>query len=212
MPNGLFHFIIPHHEYLAIDQYRQTYITLTNQELTNCDTIQMSPTQTILTCLLLIPILDIRVDRDDCEITLLTKDSISKNCNVRITNITSQTWVKVRQINTWIYVIPKKEMIIIGCPSRGQIGAEILLQGTGLISIGEDCEIKTQNILIQAFKTYRQEVLIEAVPYGHLDINIKNVISALTNIKTQNIKHLDSPSVISFGQNSKLEETSVALH
>lgn len=211
MPNGLFHFIIPHHEYLAIDQYRQTYIAFTNQELTSCNTVQLSPTRTILICMLLTPIQDIRADRDDCEITLLTKDSISNNCNIRITNITSQAWIKLRQLNTWIYVIPNKEMIYIGCPTLGQTGSEILLSGTGLLTIAEDCEIKTQNILIQAFKTYRHEVLMEAIPYGHLNIDIKNVISSLSHIKPHNIKQLNSPSVISFGQNDKLQEASVSL-
>lgn len=100
LPNGLFHFIVPQHEYVAVSRFRQSYIPFTNQALTNCHTIYINSNQTVLTCMLLSPILDITVDRYECEVTLLTKDLISKNCNIRVANITSEVWIKLRQPNT----------------------------------------------------------------------------------------------------------------
>lgn len=93
----------------------------------------------------LTPVIDIAIDRDDCEITLLTKDVVSKNCNIRVANISSETWIKLRQPNSWIYTLPTQQMIDIGC---GSAVYNNLMKGTGILTIHQDCHIKTEKILI----------------------------------------------------------------
>lgn len=207
LPNNLYHFIIPQHEYVAISRYRQKYISFTNQELANCHTIYLTTNQSLLTCMQLTPVMDITVDRDNCEITLLTKDS--KNCNIRIANISSEIWLKLRQSNSWIYVLPSTQMVHIGC--KGQPVYNNLLSGTGILTIHEDCNIKTDKILIQAFKIYQKEVFKEIQPYGRVDVDIKSIMTELTYPTKAQIKIIDAPSVITFGQNDKLKEASTSL-
>lgn len=207
--DNIYQFIIPNHEYVAIDEYREKFVSFTNQELTNCHNVQLKDQDSLLTCMGLSPIMGIKMDRDDCEITLLTKDEVSKHCNVRLSNITSEVWIRLRQHNSWIYVLPTKQMIYIGCIGHQVI--EKVLEGTGIITIHEDCNIKTDKILIQAYKVYQQETLLEVTPYGHLDIDINHTLSTLTNIDKNNIKTIHTPSVITFGQNDKLKEVSIGI-
>lgn len=184
-------------------------MSFTNQELTNCHDVRISDKESLLTCMGLTPIMDIKKDRDDCEITLLTKEIVSQHCNVRISNITSELWLKLRQPNSWIYVFPLRQMVYIGCIGHPVI--EQILEGTGILSIHEDCNLKTDKILIQAYKVYQHEIMLEVTPYGHLHINITETMKGLHHLNTQNIKSITTPSVITFGQNDRLKEISVGL-
>lgn len=208
--DNFYQFIIPNNEYIAIDEYREKFISFTNQELTNCHNVRPNDQHSLLTCMGLSPRMDIKVDRDDCEITLLTKDTVSENCNLRVSNITSELWLKLRKPNSWIYVFPNKQIIYIGCLNHQVI--EQVLEGTGIISIHEDCNIKTDKIFIQAYKIYQKEILMEVIPYGHLHVDINNTITQFTNLTKAKIKAITTPSVITFGQNDKLKEVSSNLN
>lgn len=75
LDNGLYNFIIPNHDFIAVDAYRQKFIAFTNSEISNCHEYQLTDNTSTLLCKLLQPILDISPIRDDCEITILTKES-----------------------------------------------------------------------------------------------------------------------------------------
>lgn len=51
--------------------------------------------------------------------------------------------------------------------------------------------------------------MMEVRPYGHLNIDINQTISSLKKINDHSIKSINTPSVITFGQNDKLKEVSV---
>lgn len=204
--DDLFQFIIPTHEYVALSRYSQRYVSFTNQELANCHNTYLPNNQTLLTCMEISPIMDITVNRDDCEITLLTKDVVSQNCDIRISNISSELWIKLRTPNAWIYVLPKTTMVRIDC--EGNDIHNMLMNGTGILTIHEDCNIKTDNILIQAFKVYQHEILTEAQPFGRTSINISKLLNNFYKIPEFHIKKINTPSVITFGQNDKLKELS----
>lgn len=207
--DNLYQFIIPNHEYVAIDEYREKFVSFTNRELTNCHDVRMSDNQSLLTCMGLTPIMDIKLDRDDCEITLLTKDVVSKQCNIRVSNVTSEIFIKLRQPNSWVYVFPQRQMVYVGCVGHPVI--EQVMQGTGILTIHEDCNLKTDKILIQAYKIYQREILLDVTPYGRLHIDINKTMTNMHNINKNKIKNINTPSVITFGQNDKLKEVSVGI-
>lgn len=209
MPNNLYSFIVPSHEYVAVSRYSQKYISFTSQELTNCHTTYLDNNQTLLTCMLLSPIVDITSDTPVCEISLLTQDLPTSNCDVRIAAIFAEMFIKVRQDNTWIYVLPEKQMLHIDCSDK-PIYTQ-LLQGTGILTINEDCNIKTDKIFIQAFKVYQQELFVEVHPYGRLDIDVQHVIKNFRTMPNIPIKQITTPSVITYGQSDKLKEISSGL-
>lgn len=209
MHDNIYQFIVPTHEYIAISRYSQRYVAFTNQELANCHSTFLPTNQSILTCMELKPIMDVSPSRDDCEITLLTKDLISQNCDIRVANVTSEIWIKIREHNSWIYVLPSNTMVRIDC--LGSDIQNLLINGTGILSIHEDCNIKTDNILIQAFKIYQNEILLEAIPYGKINVNVSRIMNDIVKFPEIHLKTISSPSVISFGQSHKLKELSTGI-
>lgn len=53
--------------------------------------------------------------------------------------------------------------------------------------------------------------MLEVTPYGRLHININETLTGLQNIQTRDIKSINTPSVITFGQNDRLKELSVGI-
>lgn len=91
--DDLYSFILPNYEYVALDKLREKYIPFTNPELENCYDLQMDGKSSSLVCLQILPLLHIQEDRDLCYINLLTRDTVSKNCNLRLSNISSEIWI-----------------------------------------------------------------------------------------------------------------------
>lgn len=140
IPNGLYSFILPEHEYIAIDSYRENFISLSNQELENCIDLRYHSSHPELICMQSSPVVKISPDRDDCSITLLTQNQQTPNCDIRVSNISSEIWLKLRQKNSYIYVFPRQEVIYIRCDKLPTM--EQTLEGTGIIKIRQDCHIK----------------------------------------------------------------------
>lgn len=203
--NGLYNFIIPNHDFIAVDAYRQKFIAFTNSEISNCHDYPLNSNTSTLLCKLLQPILDIST-RDSCEITLLTKEIASSNCDNRLTNITSELLIKLREDNAWIYVFPQKEVVYITCTDFPQ--STEIIQGTGILRFSEECEVKSGNILVQAYKSYRTEIFRQIIPHGTIDLNLNHVVDNFTNLPQMNIKAISTPSVITSGTTSKLKEFS----
>lgn len=206
IPNGLYSFILPAHEYIAIDSFREKFITLSNQELENCHDLRYNTARPEIICMQSSPIIQVSPNRDDCSITLLTKNHQINNCDIRISNITSEVFLKLRQQNSWIYVFPQQQGIYIRCNNLPTL--ERVIEGTGIITIKPDCQIKTNEILIQGHTIYNSEVYQEMRPTitPNFDFNLTTLQLEL-NIESE-IKKLDSPNVISFGETDKLKKLS----
>lgn len=114
-PNGLYQFILPEHEYVAIDTFRENYISFSNQELENCHDLREYSSQPEIICIQSSPTIRITSNRDDCGITLLTQNQQTANCNIRVSNISSEVFLKLRQPNSWLYVFPQQRIIFIRC-------------------------------------------------------------------------------------------------
>lgn len=209
LDNGLYNFIIPNHDFIAVDAYRQKFIAFTNSEISNCHDYQLNTNISTLLCKLLTPILDISPTRDDCEITLLTKEIASNNCDNRVTNITMELWIKLREPNAWIYIFPQKEVVYITCTGFPQ--KTELIQGTGILTFSENCEVKSGKILVQAYKVYRTELYPPIIPHGTIDLNLNEIVGNFSLIPTLDIKTISTPSVITTGTTAKLKEFSSGI-
>lgn len=209
LKNGLYSFIIPDHEYIAIDSFRETFITFSNKELENCHDLRYRSTTPELICMQSSPVMQTSSGRDDCGITLLSPTPKDNKCNIRVTNITSEIFLKLRQPNSWIYNFPQQQVVYIRCSNLPTM--EKIIQGTGILKIKQDCQIKTNNILIQGHTVFNSEVYPEIRPTVTPDFKIN-----LTNIMphaNENfvIKRMDSPTVISSGESEKLKQLSTSI-
>lgn len=65
-----------------------------------------------------------------------------------------------------------------------------MIQGTGILTSSKDCEIKSEKILVQAYKVYWTEIFQQLIPHGTIDLNFNDFMTYLTRIKT-----ISTPSV-----------------
>lgn len=100
-------------------------------------------------------------------------------------------------------------MVYITCTDQPQ--ANEIIQGTGILTFSEECEIKSNTILVQAYKVYRSEVLQQIIPHGTIDLNLNEVVNNFSLAPLQDIKTISTPSVITVGTIAKLKEFSSSV-
>lgn len=200
--NNLFSYIVPNYEYVALDQFKEKYVAITENEINQCFNTNEN-VQTLI-CKQTFPILT-AISTKTCEINLLRKQNITNECDIRISNLTSELWIKLRQPNKYIYVFPEKELMFIKCAEMNENNFYI---NTGIISYGEDCQIKTNNVEIQAFKTLTSEIITNFIPSVKLTINVSYEIENMTLLNGFEIPLINIPQIVNFGEKYKLEDIS----
>lgn len=103
-----------------------------------------------------------------CEINILSIREIKDECNIRLSNMTSEMWIKLKQTNSYLYVLPTKQNVYIECEERTYY--ENLID-TGIIVINPSCKIKTDALVIIGFQT------ITETKHKHLTPSIKMNLS-----------------------------------
>lgn len=142
--DNLFGYVVPTHEFVALDSFKEKYVSIAAEELDNCYHIDGRK----LACKQTTPIMA-AFSTKNCEINMLRISNATETCNERVSNLTSELWIKLRQTNTYIYTFPKEENVYIKCP---QILETRVLKGTGVISMEPNCQIKTDNVIIRGLK------------------------------------------------------------
>lgn len=199
-----FNFVVPTYEYVALDKYKNNYITMSYDEMDNCYHIGGLK----LVCKQTSPIMTSH-NTEFCELKLLRNEGDLSDCNIRISNLTSEIWIKLRQPNTWIYTLPKKETVHISC------GNDVFNQqviGTGILSIEMGCEIKTEHILIKGFRTSETIVYKKIIPSVKNAFNFNNTVSQFLNVEKFSMKNVIYPNIVNFGQKEKLQAISMGLN
>ncbi len=194
LQNGLYNFIIPTHEYIAMDAFRQTYISLTNTELQNCIDLRHQSENAELICMQSSPIFKVATTKDDCAVTLLSDPDSPTKCDIRVSNITQQTYIRLRQPNSWIGVFPEQQTLYIRCKNIPTF--EEVVVGAGIITIKQDCQIKSNEILLQAQTNYFTEIYERISPPVNIQGFINETIDKLQAINTKLVLAIDTPSVI----------------
>lgn len=196
--DNLFAYIIPNHEYVALDHFKEKYVAITEDEINKC--FQADGNKLI--CKQTFPILT-ALSTKTCEINLLRMQGISNECEIRVSNLTSELWIKLRQPNKYIFVFPQNELMIVKC---NDATVDKYYSDVGIISYGEDCQIKTNNVEIQAFKTITSESIINFIPSINITINISNEIANMEKLNGFEIPEIKIPQIVNFGEKHKLEE------
>lgn len=209
LPNGLYNFIISKHEYVAMDAFRETYVSLSNKELENCHDLREISVRDELICMQTSPVFDVSSSRDDCGITLLTKDYKPTNCDVRISNISQELWIKMRQPNTFFTVFPQKKVLYVKCSNTHTMEEQV--EGTGIITMKQDCQIKTNEILLQAHNVYQSKLYKEIKPSIVYKWDFNETLKQIACLSNESINKIDSPNVISYGETAKLRHLSSSI-
>lgn len=202
--NNLFNFITPHHEFVALDHVKDKYIPITNEELKQCSQI----TDIDLICKETFPIMS-AIGTKICEINLLRMDKVSDECNNRITNISTELWIKLRQPNSYIFVFPSKQFVYIACPLKNY---DQFLEGTGIIRMEPGCSIKTYNLILHAFQTITTVNYRSFTPVVLMDTNITQIVEQISLIKDFEIPNIVYPNIVNYGEQETLDSISFSIN
>jgi hypothetical protein len=202
--DNLFSFIIPHHEYVALDTFKEKYIPITENELQNCYDLNKNN----LICKQTFPKMS-AINTKICEINLLRMEKVDHECNIRVANLTAEMWIKLKQENTYIFTFPSKQYIYITCGSNERYSQ--FVENTGVISINPNCQIKTDTLIIMGFQTLTTTLYRNISTSIKLDFEINDLIQDVTKLNNFKIPQIDFPNIINDGQNKDLELISYSI-
>lgn len=203
--NDLYGYVIPVHDYVALDKFKDFYIPITNSELEDC----FQTDNENLICKETFPIMYARHTKI-CEINALRQEEKLDNCEVRVSNITSEIWLHLKQPNTYIYTLPKPQTIYVSCENFTETR---ILSNTGIIHVEPGCIIKSDSLIITAFQTITTVLYRNLTTSINLQKRLTNFMLNITNetIKKLNIPKINFPSIIEPGQNKDLEHMSISI-
>ncbi|KAG7295329.1 hypothetical protein JYU34_022341 [Plutella xylostella] len=131
--------IVPTSEYVAINIHKDTYIEMTETDATSC-----LHNGDILCCQLLSrPIYHIRD-----EFTFCSKNKSSNECNYVI-ELCKDKWLQTNRPNTHLFFICNQTKARIICSD--QVTVE-LITGAGLLTVDDNCIIKTDDFILHGHK------------------------------------------------------------
>lgn len=210
-PNKLqgdtYSFMVPNHEYVAIDSLRENLIPLTQRELDHCHNLEYQNQKFELICMQLSPFMSIKAE--DCTSNLLMNKPTQTGCEVRLSNITSEVWIGLQAQNTWIAVFPRLQTIYVKCDHMSTFDVQML--GTGIVSIADNCQIKTDYVFIPATRSYKSKVYSRIQPLITYGSEFNDTLRSLNASKFSRVTKLDHAHVIPTGEHNKLKELSSSL-
>lgn len=110
----IFGYRITEEEHIIFEENRDMYLTITTKSLENC----MHLDDGLLICKETSPIFNADRDTQKCEVNLIKSGKISSKCEIKLVNMTHELWIKVREENTYIFVVPHEIQIYMGCRKK----------------------------------------------------------------------------------------------
>lgn len=196
-------YIVPTYEFVALDSYMDNYITLTYIDLENCYHIQDRE----LICAETSPIMHTKV-MNNCEINFIKNLNNTENCNIRVGKFENEIWIKLRQENSWLFVLPKEQKVFINCKKYFE---NLELKETGIIELQPGCQIKTISVLISAFRSTETLRTKQIFPKINWKEKLNEIIGADKQISKSFIKTNIEPKIIAMNQPLRLTELSLSL-
>ncbi|CAH1159666.1 unnamed protein product [Phaedon cochleariae] len=147
---------------------------------------------------------------DDCEMKLFsTALLIPHSCNKRAIEIKQSIFLQLQKSRSWIYAAKTNESVIISCAATRQT---IGLQGSGFISLSEDCTARTsENSTLEYLYEFRKPVLsnysgainlmdfVDSSEIGDLLVKeIKLVKNIISPFDSETLKKISFPIVDTF--------------
>jgi hypothetical protein len=176
---------------LCIDQTRQYYFEISNEELKDCKIIDFQSR----ICKQDRPLLSSHL-QETCVVKLLQPmRGIPNNCDTRLVQIKKTIWTQLDN-NAWIYFAPSEESVTILCTDNAPVNVAVTGIGKLILNIG--CKGYTSFALLQTnvkvkSKGIKGEDLLSRIP---IDIDCLEEIGLHSNLSIENIK-LDFRHVVS---------------
>lgn len=135
--------IQPSEKYIALDESKQQFISLSKSEFDNC--IQI--TENKILCKQQQPV-SLAHLTNNCEIKLLQGTSkIPDICDRRIVNLDRGIFIQLHTSNTWLFAVPSPESLTISCTNRDK-PIDVVLKSCGSVTISKQCKAYSASIML----------------------------------------------------------------
>lgn len=188
---NLYAFIVPKYEYFALDYNYEDFIDISKEELNNCHKVN----ENLYVCKQNFPIFS-TFDSKVCEVNMMKGTNYTEQCDIRVSNMTNELWIRIHKYNTYIYALPKKQLIHVTCFNETEI---LSLYETGIITIFPDCKLKSNGMEIIGFRTYTSTVLRSFTPSIPFYVNISLEVNNLVRLPGFEMPTIHKSEVISNG-------------
>jgi hypothetical protein len=151
---------------LCLDQTRQYYFEMSNEELDNC---KVMDSRTRI-CKQKQPLLSSHV-QESCAVKLLQpRRIIPKTCDTRVVHISNTIWTQLDN-NEWIYFTPTVDSVTILCTDKEPL--EITLKGVGKVGLNAGCKGYSSFTLLQTSITVKAKSIKkeDILSRGQLDFD-----------------------------------------
>lgn len=155
MKNGLMKYIVPTAEYMVLSLKTDKFIYLEEPDLQTCTSTDDSH----LLCHINRPIYNLKgSDNTTCEAEIINSNNnairscrtIESNCNDK--------WIQLHTTpDSWFYTCCMECALRIFCPGNTMSQS---LTGTGIISLGHDCLVKTNNFVLRTRNNMESKITI----------------------------------------------------
>lgn len=141
--NNKFVYINTDESILGLDQTRQYYFMLSEEELRNCKTTVAGS----FICKQNHPLMSSHA-RESCAVKMLQprRTIIPRSCETRVVELKSTVWIQLVN-NQWIYFAPYADTVTILCNEKEPV--DITLQGIGKLHINSGCKGYSTSALLQ---------------------------------------------------------------
>lgn len=183
--NDTFTYIVPRHEHIAFDSFNEKFVTLTNDELKACHRLDRKN----LVCKQTFPIKNAAYNLG-CEINVLRQTNQTQSCDEQTDKLTDEVWIKLQHPNTFLYTLPKSQLVAIICPNTR---TKVVLDGSGIISLTQRCRVKSERVEIVAFQTIETKMIRNFTHSSNINVNVSVEIE-----NAKNVKSLSNPTLPDF--------------
>lgn len=153
--------VVPVADYISINMKRDVFIKLSEKDLRSC--LQLS---NVNFCYILKPEYQVKDDKSFCQQENMECMTITRSC--------SNDWSEVNYLNTYLYFCCDRCHIKTICGD--QVTAHQLTRG-GLIHVGEDCIIKSEDFSIFPHKLHLTEITMNPELYTPHMASINHIIN-----------------------------------
>lgn len=201
--SNIFAFIVPKHEYFAMDTSQYEFIDISLEHLNNCHKLSMIS----FVCKQEFPIFPVHLSKS-CEINILMEKNVKELCDLRIFQMMNELWIKIHQPNTYIYALPTKQNIHIKC---NNINKKLSVEKTGIITTPPGCQMKSNGMEISGFETIESQISLTIPSSASFDFNVSNHLNILMTMPGFELPTIDKTELIGDGDNSKLKDISIGI-
>lgn len=205
LTENIYSFIIPNHEFIAVDAYNDKYVPMSIEQYTSC---RRMSNETFMICKQNSMAVS-TVASSECEVNVLLMQhdpfNVPNKCNRRYLRTDSEVFTKVMKPNSWLITMPKSMKVRYMC--EGKPTQEYFVQLNGLLTIESNCELSTDNSVITG-KTPSKTLIVEH-RYTNFSRNLARDVTISNGIlKYQLLDTTEFVEVIGFGEKEKFYRSS----